>query len=299
MGNKRYNVANHKNEFFASNTWIRDLLYEMMPDTVHTILDPCCGTGGLEDFSQDYDYTLLDIENRGLNHDVQITNFFEWNSDQKFDAVVCNPPFGQKDDFLKECFKYSDDVYFVAPMKSIMKKWASYIIDMVTDWKMSDTFGILVPVAIFHLHKNKFSFGAAGSTYESLKKKYFLPQSKNTYADVFVKTRELKDKPFIVQRMTMARVVRNEQLVKDSDIYEAGDKSALIAQSANANVQLGDTLSRFVVYFDTIEDAKKFKKLYDDNSDYVRNYVYQYGSCILQMNTIPLIDGASELVSFS
>ena len=53
--NNIYNIKNHENEFFGTHEWVRDKLYEMMSKNVKTILDPCAGDYGLEDFSKSYE----------------------------------------------------------------------------------------------------------------------------------------------------------------------------------------------------------------------------------------------------
>ena len=112
--NNIYNIKNHENEFFGTQTWVRDKLYEMMPKNVKTILDPCAGDYGLEDFSKSYEYTLYDIT--PLHHDIIEQDFLKLQRDKNaplYDAVVLNPPFQYTNEFIKKAFEFSDDIYLI------------------------------------------------------------------------------------------------------------------------------------------------------------------------------------------
>lgn len=286
-----------KTEFFPTKEWVRDLLYEMMPADVHTILDPCAGELGLEYSSSEksYNYTLLDINPR-QSSTIQ-ADFLKWTSDEKFDAVVVNPPFNLTKQFVDHCFEFSDKVFLIAPTKTVLKNYSNYIEDIRLDWRIPyECFGILTSCGLFYLNRNrtrKFSFGIAQtSDYEAAKKKYFYPKSQFGHFTELVDEEDhlsKPDKPFIVVLMTKGRVLRNEQLIQEQDIHEAGDDSVFITKAANINVPIGSRVKRNIIYFDTVEEAHEFKKRYDDNEDYVRNYCYQYGNTILRMCEIPII----------
>ena len=282
MGQSFYSKSD-TTEFFPTKDYVRDLLYDMMDSKVETILDPCAGDCGLEKFGK-YEYYLMDINKRNDNID-EVGDFLKKVPDKRYDAVVVNPPFGLTVEFVNQCFKYSDDVYLIAPNKTVFKHFGADIVDCVLDWTISNSFGILTSIGCFHLHK---TFGYR--SYEDCLKKYFLPKAEHTFADAFKPERSLsEDRPFIVNRLTKARVIRNEQLIKDDDIYEAGDESCFTAKSATVNSAAGDALTRNIMYFDSIEDAKKFQQKYIDQADYVRKYGYEWGNNLLLTDRIPLI----------
>ena len=291
--NNIYNIKNHENEFFGTQEWVRDKLYEMMPKNVKTILDPCAGDYGLEDFSKSYEYTLYDIT--PLHPDIIEQDFLKLQRDKNaplYDAVVLNPPFQYTNEFIKKAFEFSDDIYLIAPIKTTCKDWRNNIVDFYGNWRISyQCFGVLTSIGIFHLKYNTgFSFGPIIDPYkEFLMAK--LPEEK-TLKSVYMQCAEhiYNDKPFIVHKITKARVLRNEPLIYDSDIHLPGDDSVFIAEAANAKVKKGDRILRYIQYFDTIEDAREFKEKYDIHQEYIRNYCYEWGSNMLGLNEIPLLD---------
>ena len=107
-----YYQKEDKTEFFRTPEWMIEKCYEMIPNA-KTIIDPCAGDCGLEDFSRDIEYTLLDLNPRSFV--VEQADFLHWTTDKKFDAAICNPPFGLKNEFIKHLFKFTDDIILIAP----------------------------------------------------------------------------------------------------------------------------------------------------------------------------------------
>lgn len=289
MGLSAY-LRNDKLEFFPTQEWVKEALYSMMSGKEKTVLDPCCGDGGLEYFDKGYNYKLFDIEDRNLKN-VEICDFLqrEPKNNERYDCAVINPPFGLIDEFIAQAFKYTNDIYLIAPLKKTIKKWDFYIKDIIYDWRIPyQCFKILTSVGLFHLSKNnKFTFGAIKSSVSDLYKKE-LPIEK-TWENCFFRTDKAPNKYFVVNRLTKARVQRGEELIKKSDIYEPNDESAFVAICGNLNVKTGDILSREICTFGTKEDAYTFRQKYIDNADYVRNYCYIYGGMILHSRKIPLL----------
>lgn len=287
--NNIYDINNHKNEFFETSEWIRDKMYEMIPKTVHTILDPCAGDLGLEDFSKNYEYTLYDIENRN-DKLTKICDFLKlpYNG-ERYDCVVVNPPFAFTNEFVKKCFLYSNDVFLIAPIKTTLGDFGDYIQNMYLNWKISyQCFKVLTSIGIFHLHIDDFF-----NTHLINPNKFLLQRldEKNTIKSLnwhFI-NHHIENKPFIVHLITKGRILRNEILVNDSDIHDAGDESVFIATmtSANKKTKKGDLIKRNILYFNTIDDAKKYQKWFNDNDEYIREYCYEYGSNLLGLNEIP------------
>lgn len=287
MGNSIY-FKKDSTEFFPTIDWVKDLLYSLMSGDEKTILDPCCGDGGLEYFGK-YDYKLIDIENRGIKG-VEIANFLKREPEENewYDCAVINPPFGLTDEFIKQAFKYTDDIYLIAPLKSVLKKWDAYIVDYIFDWELPRTFGILTSVGLFHLSSKRKAFGAKRSVQREVYSKE-LPV-KDTWESIFFETDTAPDKWFIVNRLTKARVLRGEELIKDSDIYPPNDDSAFFANRGNTNVKAGNRIKRFICTFDSEEEAKKFQKRYKEKEEEVREYCYIFGNNILLLKKIPLVN---------
>lgn len=275
-------------EFFPTPEKIKQELYVMLEKhkKCKTILDPCCGDGGLENFDGRYDYTLFDLVDRSEGKfEVIIGDFLKQNPTAKYDAVIMNPPFGMCSEFIKHAFSFSDDLFVICPFRSVLRNFDTSIVDLKTHYTWPMMFGVRVGIGIVYLKKQKFGIGRPFSSKLFNEK---LPKEK-TFAHTFYRADKAPDKWYIVNRLTMTRCLRDHRLIQDYDIYGPGDESGFVAISGNINVKIGQHLDRDIMEFDTYEDCKKFQKLYDDNAEYVRNYVYMHGSSIVRLNTIPLL----------
>lgn len=283
-------------EFFPTPQKIRDDLYAMIPENVHYILDPCCGDGCLEVDNDKYDYTLFDLVDRSNGKFVvNIGDFLKQQyhpapNGEKFDAVVMNPPFGLTEEFIRKSFEFSDDIYMIAPFRTVLKKFPFDVVDYKINWRYSYLFNnkIRVQIGILHLQKQKTFFISRKNAYEDFLRKGKLPKEKTFDSCFFQATKSPEDKWFIVNRVTMTRVERNHQLIQDNDIYAPGSEDAFIAICSNVNVKKGEKISRNIMTFNSYEEAKLFQKKYNDNDEYIRNYIYSYGENILGLSHIPL-----------
>lgn len=278
-----YYQKEDKTEFFRTPDWIVEKCYEMIPN-VKTILDPCAGDCGLEDFTKDIEYTLLDMVPRSSV--IQKADFLNWTSDRKFDAAICNPPFGLKNEFIEHLFEFTNDIVLIAPLKSIINDWHAHIKDIYLDWRIPFFgFGILTSVAIFHLTKE-----STGMSKEDIKQKYLLPEVTGMDIITVYEKQHLKlDKWGLYVPITKANIVRNNELLREEYIFEPGDDSIFIAKKASINNQAGDRVYRHIIYTDTREDALAIIQKYKENDDYVRNYAYQYGNNILDLRFVPAL----------
>lgn len=285
MGNSIYSKSD-ENEFFPTQQKIRDDLYsELDKYNFKTILDPCCGDGGLEVFDSDYEYKLFDIEDRGVG--ATICDFLKQTPDKKYDCAVINPPFGLTVEFVRKAKEWTNNIFLIAPIRTTLKnfgeavRWASFDIDYPFKG-----FGILTSIGIFHLDFNYKKFGTPpGASYAKFLG-HKLPKEK-TWENYFVRTDRVPDKYFVVDRLTKARVLRGEQLVKDSDLYSPGDKSAFEADRGNTNVKSGEKIERYVYTFDTFEEMKAWQNAYNARDAEVRNYMYLWGNTLLREDEKP------------
>lgn len=282
MGSNIY-LKRDNNEFYPTIEWVRDELYkEIDKYDFKKILDPCCGSGGLEKFNCGYDYTLFDIVDRNIG--AQICDFLQAAPEKVYDCVIMNPPFGQTVEFVRKAKQFSDNVFLIAPIKTTINYFGEAIKWCSLNYRYCFTFGILTSIALYHLDFNYKKFGTPpGSTY----KKYLGEKIKDTWDNHFFETDKAPDKPFIVDRLTKARVIRDEQLIKDGDLYDAGDESAFIAQVGNLNVKAGDHIKRRICTFDSWKEMKDYQKKYDKLQDSYRFYMYKYGDTVLQMYDKP------------
>lgn len=285
MGNNIYSKSD-ENEFFPTQQKIRDDLYnELDLFDFKTILDPCCGDGGLEVFNSKYEYRLFDIEDRGIG--AEICDFLKRTPEKKYDCAVINPPFGLTVEFVRKAKEWTDHIFLIAPIRTTLKnfgeavRWASLDIDYPFKG-----FGILTSIGIFHLDFNYRKFGTPpGAPYKIFLGEK-LPKEK-TWENHFIETDKAPDKYFIVDRLTKARVLRGEQLIKDSDLYNPNDESAFVVDRGNTNVKSGDKTKRWILTFDTFEQMKKWQNDYNARDLEVRQYMYLWGNTLLRMDEKP------------
>ena len=97
-----------ENDFYATNPKAVEMLLEAYPFKGYSILEPCVGAGhiiqGIKNFLCDdeaiLDITALDIVDRGYPNTI-IQDFLKWNTKQKFDIIITNPPFSQVREFIR------------------------------------------------------------------------------------------------------------------------------------------------------------------------------------------------------
>lgn len=276
MRTNNYNKSD-KNEFYPTPFWVKKELYKMIPTNTKTILDPCCGDGGL-DFLPDYDYTLFDIVDHNVN--AKICDFLKEKPTQKYDCVVMNPPFGQVNEFVKKAFEFSDYILLISPIRSFIKsEFGKHIKNYYFNWRIPyEGFGVLVSIGLFLLDKNNIYENNFGER---------LPIEK-TFASTYYKTKTAPiDKWFIVNRITKARALRNEELISKNDLYAPGDDLAFIAQNSSINTKKGDYISRYIKEFDSKEDALRYINNFKLKETYIREYIYLWGNTVLDPKNIP------------
>lgn len=277
-----YYQKEDKSEFFRTPDWIVKKCYEMIPNS-KTVLDPCAGDCGLEDFSKDIEYTLLDLYPR--NTKIIQADFLKWTTTKYYDAAICNPPFGMKNEFVKHLFEFTDEIVLIAPLKSIINDWYSNIYDIYLDWKIPFFgFNILTSVAIFHLKKERHNLSK-----EEIRSKYLLGEVEGLNSVCIFTNKHTQDSYGIYLPITKANIVRNNELFRMEYIFEPGDDSIFVAKKASINNEVGDHLYRNLVYVNSKKEAEDIIRVYKENDEYIRNYAYQYGNNLLDIKYIPLL----------
>lgn len=277
-----YRFSQGSEEFYPTQSWVSERLYSLMKPEHHVLLDPCAGAGGLE--QPGYDYVLYDLIDHGIGA-IQADFLTVKSLPKQVDAAVLNPPFSKTEEFVEHCFDFTPHVYIIAPTKTILTKFGSAIQSCLIDWRVSQAFNILTSVGLFYLKKP--TFGVMKLKKDDAYKKFFVPKATETWADHFVQVDHAPDKPFIVNRMTKARIVRGEVLIQDADVYQAGDESAFVSKGGNQFREVGSSLARDVLVFDTLEEAKNWQALQNSLDATLREYCYQYGNNILRLVEIP------------
>ena len=280
---KYYQKAD-KYEFFPTEKHITDKIYsEIDKYNFKKILDPCCGSGNLEKFNDKYEYTLYDIVDRGVN--ANICNFLEAKINEKFDCCIVNPPFSYTLDFVNKIKNYTNDIFIIAPIKTIIKNYSLYIKWYSFDIEYSKSFKTLTSIGLFHLSFKNIPFGTLPKNME-----YYLGKKldvKDSWKAHFFEAEKAPNKYFIVDRLTKARVIRGQDLITVNDLYNPGDDSAFIAQADNINVRKNEHLPRNICTFDSLEEMKKYVESYKQRDSLIRNYLYLWGSSILGLQYKP------------
>lgn len=268
-------------EFYPSGEVTRILLSGIMPDKRMVLLDPCAGACGLtiDERLYNYKYYNFDLDPKASN--VKKADFLKdkLELEEPIDAVVMNPPFGQLDEFVSKAFEYSPHLYLVGPYKTVLKKYAKHVKQCLSTVKLFKDFPIYTSVGIFELDRD-YEDGKA----EQFKDKK-IPYCLDKIA-IWTDKHTCTTKPFVVIRITKSRICRNEDLVKDSDIHEAGE-DVFKAECANVSVKAGDSVKRSIVYCNSVEDCKRFKAWYDANQESLREYLYRRTGNLPNLSDIP------------
>lgn len=75
-------------------------------------LEPCVGTGNIitacDVINVCQEWTYLDIVDRGYPYTL-IQNYLTWNTDEKFDFIITNPPYSLASEFVEKSMELLDD----------------------------------------------------------------------------------------------------------------------------------------------------------------------------------------------
>ena len=278
---KRY-LMRDKDEFFATPDYIRDDLYELIPNTVKTILDPCCGSGALE--VEGYQYKLYDLVDRGYPN-VTLCDFLKKPYEgERYDAVVINPPFYLLDDFVERCFLYTDDIFIVSPFR-VLKKWSPYVKAInYKRYHKGFSYDVKTVVSCFHLSKTQ----GLGKTEAEWKSELLLPRQKELRH--MMKHYTVKDadpNKWCVWNVSVGSF-RRQGLKARGFLPVQMNEEAFVCKTTNNVVKRGQFLERDMIVFDTKEEADRFAKVYTDNFQFVKDYVYD--RLCMMYAFIPFID---------
>ena len=274
-----------KLEFFKSSELIRNVLTDKIKELkFKTVLDPCCGDGGLQDFDSGLNYKLIDIEDRGIN--AEITDFLEkpYNG-ERFDCVLMNPPFGLLIEFVEKAKLYSDHLFLVAPLKKTVNNYCNYIQWSSFDIAYTKSFNnqIVTSVGLFHIDF---------SNYKNQTKNDFLGEIlpiEKTFAGHFYKATEPPNKFYIVDRLTQGRAIRSKEIIKETDLYKPNDDSGFFAKSTNQYRKKGEHLPRYICTFDTEEEMIAFMNRMNENAEYIRHYMYLHTGQVASLKHKPFL----------
>lgn len=101
--------ARVENDFYATNPKAVKMLLDAYPLTIKEFLEPCVGQGhivkAVEEWCAERGYTInatcIDIVDRGYVG-VQQQDFLTWESEQKYDTIITNPPYSLAREFAEK-----------------------------------------------------------------------------------------------------------------------------------------------------------------------------------------------------
>ncbi len=101
-----------ENDFYATDPdAVRKLLAAHKFD-LHKVLEPCVGQGHIANTIKEYckqaDVTGIDILDRGWPHCI-IGDFLTHTTDEKYTAIITNPPFTLANDFIQKSLDLLED----------------------------------------------------------------------------------------------------------------------------------------------------------------------------------------------
>lgn len=96
-----------ENDFYATDPKAVEMLLNTYRINGTKILEPCVGQGHIADkvlsfYKSEYkSVTGVDIVDRGYK-DTIVTDFLTWNTDDKYDAIITNPPYSLAKEFIEK-----------------------------------------------------------------------------------------------------------------------------------------------------------------------------------------------------
>lgn len=106
-----------ENDFYATDPKaVADLLYSLDRDGVcyshSNCLEPCVGTGNIivamDTLKTCPQWTYLDIKDRGYPYAL-IQDYLTWNTNERFDFIITNPPYSLASEFIEKSMTLLDD----------------------------------------------------------------------------------------------------------------------------------------------------------------------------------------------
>ena len=109
-GNPKNNRV--ENDYYATNPEAVIKLFDNYMFNAQTILEPCVGGGHIantinEFFTNERDITAIDIVDRSYPNTI-VTDFLTYETDQKFEGIITNPPFSLAQEFIEKSIELLD-----------------------------------------------------------------------------------------------------------------------------------------------------------------------------------------------
>ena len=101
-----------------------EALYPLLPYLPHRIWECACGQGVLTDYLRKNSFEVIATDIKDGN------NFLSWCPPlNSFDAIVTNPPYTLKDDFLKRCYYLQKPFALLMPLTTLEGKQRQHLLE--------------------------------------------------------------------------------------------------------------------------------------------------------------------------
>lgn len=95
-----------ENDYYATNPKAVRMLLEKYDIFGHTILEPCVGEGHISNAINEFyknkrEIIGVDLVDRGYPNTI-VTDFLNWDTKNKYDAIVTNPPYSLAMEFVEK-----------------------------------------------------------------------------------------------------------------------------------------------------------------------------------------------------
>lgn len=103
-GNPKNNRV--ENDYYATNPKAVTMLLNKYDFHANTILEPCVGGGHIVKAINDFynntkEVVCLDLVDRGYSNTI-VQDFLTWETKQKFEGIITNPPFSLAQEFIEK-----------------------------------------------------------------------------------------------------------------------------------------------------------------------------------------------------
>ena len=100
-------------DFYATDPKAVEKLLLKYSINGNKILEPCVGNGNIADtvkkfYKTEIDITGVDIVDRGYPNTI-VQDFLTWQTDEKFEAIITNPPYSLAKEFVEKGIKLLTD----------------------------------------------------------------------------------------------------------------------------------------------------------------------------------------------
>lgn len=130
VGKFKGNRRKKGEDFFATSFNAIFPILNYIPNTVKTIWEPTAGTGNITKVLKKNGYEVIQTDINTSRQEigkVQYLDFLQDTPNFEFDAIIFNPPFSYKTEFLEKAISFNKFFMFISPLTILETKKRSLI----------------------------------------------------------------------------------------------------------------------------------------------------------------------------